>query len=219
MKPDGPVLSKHEWFVKPCDRQAAADLIAQYHYSGSTSAFAIATFGLFHQDTPDIARGCTWWLPAMVTPSVERLGIDRDNIVSLARLVVEPDAPKNAATFMLMRSMKQLDKWWQAAVTYADTWQGHTGGIYKAAGWLYDGMTDPRPVYLTAEGQMTAERKGDVTYTHKEMLAMGHTFLGRYEKHRYVWIRDLSTRQKNVAKGRQKIDISQLTRPTQLDMV
>lgn len=212
MKPDGLVLNKSEWEVRPTTKEVLAPLIEKYHYSGSTSAFATAVFGLFRKDDPETCRGGTWWLPAMITPSVERVGIQWDRVISLARLVVEPEAPKNAATFLLMQSVKQLDPWWLAAVTYADTWQGHTGGIYKAAGWMYDGMTEPRPVYMTPEGKMTAERKGDVTYTHKQMVEdLGCTFLGKFEKHRYLWIRDWNGRQRRIQKSRQRIDVTALT--------
>lgn len=100
-----------------------------------------------------------------------------------------PEAPKNAATFLLMRSVKMLDPRWKCLITYADTWQGHTGHIYKAAGWEYLGLTKPERTYLI-NGQMVARKAGPRTRTHAEMLELGAEMVGSFEKHRYRLIRD-----------------------------
>jgi hypothetical protein len=61
--------------------------------------------------------------------------------LQLARLVVVPDAPKNAASFLLRHSMNLIDRErWPVLLTYADTGEGHTGAIYEATGWRFDGL-------------------------------------------------------------------------------
>jgi hypothetical protein len=59
----------------------------------------------------------------------------------LTRFVLDPEAPKNSASFFLRHSVRLIDRTtWPVLVSYADTGRGHTGAIYRAAGWTHDGM-------------------------------------------------------------------------------
>jgi len=107
-------------------------------------------------------------------------------VLALSRFVIEPDVPRNASSFLLSRSMRLIDRdRWPFLVTYADTWRGHTGAIYKATGWSFDGMTKPEAVY-TLRGRMTSRKAGGRTRTHAEMIAMGAVCEGRFAKARFV---------------------------------
>lgn len=84
--------------------------------------------------------------------------------------------------------MKMMDREkWPCLVTYADQWQGHTGGIYKATNWQYVGLTKPEAVYVK-DGVMTARKAGPKTRTHAEMIAMGAELKGRFAKHKFVHV-------------------------------
>lgn len=108
-------------------------------------------------------------------------------VICLSRLVIVPGIPKNAATFLLSRSRKLIDRArWPCLVTYADTWQGHTGGIYRADNWTYAGLTKPERTYVL-EGRMVA-RKATVSRTHAEMLALGAQCIGSFAKHKFTRI-------------------------------
>lgn len=208
--PIGDSLNKRDWEVGEVDRAIAKKLIEQWHYSQSSGEIISAAFGLFRVDNPERCWGVTTWTPAMITPAIRRLVPDQnewDHIVGLSRLVIDPTAPKNAATFLLTKSVQLLDQWWKLCVTYADLWQGHAGTIYKAAGWLYDGMSKAQPVYKLADGSMVSHRRGDVTLTHKEMLEIGAEYLGEWEKHRYVYWREGGQALQRVRKARKKIDV------------
>lgn len=75
-------------------------------------------------------------------------------------------------------------KQWHTLVTYADSWRGHDGAIYRAAGWEYCGETKPEAVY-TLNGRMTARKAGPKTRTHAQMLELGCVFEGRFSKSRF----------------------------------
>ena len=78
---------------------------------------------------------------------------------------------------------------WPVLLTYADEWQGHSGGIYKAladAGWKEDGYSKPERTYLDGEGKMVSRKRGPKTLTHAEMLAIGCTCVGKFRRKRFV---------------------------------
>ena len=84
--------------------------------------------------------------------------------------------------------MKLLDRnRWPFLLTYADTWQGHTGHIYKASNWKYLGQTQPLEVFVK-NGVMVSKKKkvAKRTFTRTEMTAMGADFLGCFPKHKFV---------------------------------
>lgn len=109
-------------------------------------------------------------------------------VLCLSRLVIVPGMPKNACTFLLAGSRHRIDsKRWPCLVTYADQWQGHSGGIYRADNWDYIGLTKPERTY-TLNGRMIARKAGPKTRTHAEMLALGAECIGSFAKHKFVKI-------------------------------
>ena len=66
--------------------------------------------------------GVAWWIPP-TRSAAAAWWLDPDEVLVLSRLVIIPGTPKNAATFLLMRSVKMLDPRWKCLLTYADTWQ------------------------------------------------------------------------------------------------
>lgn len=184
-------LKKRDWEVHSVPLWIARPIIKKYHYSHGVSKTAVSVHGLCKRGdwfgfTP--YHGITWWLPPVSAAAAKAWWSVPEETLTLSRLVIIPGAPKNAATFLLMQSVKQLDPKWKCLLTYADTWQGHTGGIYKAAGWEYLGMTIPTPVYIL-KNRMISQRVGARTRTHKEMIQLGAELIGKFPKHRYRFIR------------------------------
>jgi hypothetical protein len=108
----------------------------------------------------------------------------------LTRLVIVPEVPKNACTFLLAGSMRLIDRErWPCLVTYADEAQGHTGTIYRACNWEYKGTTAPEPVFYK-NGRMIARKAGPHTRTRAEMEALGAVMTGKSVKYRFVHIKE-----------------------------
>lgn len=85
--------------------------------------------------------------------------------LELQRMAVAPDAPKNTASWMLgvmarliRKRLPDIDR----LISYQDT-EVHTGGIYKAAGWvpttLSSGDTWDRPSRARKQAQSTAAKQ------------------------------------------------------------
>ena len=79
----------------------------------------------------------------------------------LARLWIDDSVPRNAETWFIAQSVRHIHRRWPDLVyfvSYADPSAGHRGTIYKAANWIFDGMTDagrktPRCDYVDERGR------------------------------------------------------------------
>jgi hypothetical protein len=185
----GDRLRKSEWEVLPLkDLGLATALVEKYHYAHGGSNTATYLHGLFRRDDRWKANclGVAWWLPPTKSAALATYPENWQGVLSLSRLVVVPDVPKNAATFLMSQSRKLIDRnVWPCLVTYADDWRGHVGTIYRADNWQFVGKTKPQPVYVK-DGRMVARKSGPHTRTHTEMLALGCELLGRFSKSKYL---------------------------------
>lgn len=182
---EGRLLSS-EWCVRPCPLAEAQRFIKEHHYAGGGSNTAVFTHGLYSRGS-DTLMGVAWWLPPT---RVACESVDKENwtrVLSLTRMAIHPEVPKNACSFLLARSVRLIknSKRFVALVTYADESQGHTGGVYLSAGWSYIGRTGPYPRWLDKEGRQVSV-KATKNRTKAEMLLLGHVMSGRYYKHKYV---------------------------------
>jgi hypothetical protein len=176
-------LRKQEWVVAGCDQQLAEQLVKEEHYAKGASNTATYLHGLYPAGWYWYAEcvGVAWWIPPTRSAAEAWAGDAWEGVLSLSRLAIMPDVPKNACS----KSVRKIDRSrWHTLVTYADDWRGHDGAIYRACGWEYSGKTNPEAVY-TINGRMTARKAGGRTRTHAEMLALGAVFHGRFAKSRY----------------------------------
>ena len=76
------------------------------------------------------------------SPPIQRHAFkERDfRLYELSRVVVQTDM-KNAASFLVGRSLQMLSEKPCAVVSYADSEWGHCGIIYQATNWAYTGST------------------------------------------------------------------------------
>lgn len=178
-------LHKKDWIVHPANIDQARAIVRSEHYSGGASNTGII-HGLYRAK-PLALCGVAWWIPPTRTCAAAWWS-KPEEVLSLSRLAILPEVPKNGCTFLLARSVRILPPQWRCLITYADTWQGHTGAIYRAAGWEYMGLTKPERTYVK-DGRMLARKAGPRTRTHAEMLELGAKCIGSFARHRFRLIR------------------------------
>lgn len=180
-------LRKADWCVRDVTPQDARDFIAQYHYARGSSLTRVYSHGLFRRDS-DTLMGVALWLPPtrVAAESVNRAAWQR--VLSLTRLACHPDAPRNAATFLLSRSVALIrkDGRFASLVTYADTRQGHTGAIYRAANWTYVGRMKGSCAWEDPATGRQVARKATRSRSDAEMRALGYVKLPPSDKHKFV---------------------------------
>jgi hypothetical protein len=183
-----------EWEVRPVNIAVARDLVTRYHYAAGASNTATYLHGLFPVGALMDAECCgvAWWIPPTRGAAEATYPANWQGVLSLSRLVIVPDMPRNACTFLLARSRKLIGRaLWPCLVTYADEWRGHTGAIYRADNWRYVGRTKPERLYTIA-GRMVARKAGGHTRTHAEMLALGAVLVGSFAKHKFVRVEEVA---------------------------
>ena len=179
-------LDRKQYYVAPITIQEARALVEKLHYARSATNTGVYTHGLFKVGSAH-PIGVAWWLPptknAAVTTFPEG---DWRKVLALTRLAIEEFAPKNSASFLLAGSVKLIDRTkWHCLVTYADTWRGHTGAIYRACNWEYMGVTKKSPVWVNSVGQMMGRKRGAKNLTVKEMGDLGFIKVGEFPKHKF----------------------------------
>lgn len=183
-------LQKSDWIVIPIPRKEAARFIERHHYARGASNTAVFTHGLMRVaeiGKPEI-YGVAWWLPptkgAAMTVNLDHW---RD-VLALSRLACSPEAPKNSESFLLAHSVRMIRSVgrWKSLVTYADESQGHTGTIYRAAGWTYIGTTTPEPRWIDSATGRQVARLATETRTNAEMKALGYVVQGKFSKRKFV---------------------------------
>ena len=187
MKPNGPILRKTDYEVKTVPLAVCQEKVAKYHYARTGSNTATFRHGLFLKSDPETCIGIAWWIPPTKSAALANYPKNWKAVLVLSRLVVDPGVPKNAASFLIMQSVKliRLDLRWEYLLTYADEWQKHSGAIYKATNWTPLGKTTPEATWIDVNGRMVARKAGPHTRTKAEMLALGHKMIGRFSRHRF----------------------------------
>lgn len=183
-------LKRDDYTVRDVGIDVGRKLCQEHHYARGASNSATYLHGLFRAD--DIFEwqclGVAWWIPPTRSAAEATYPERWTGVLNLSRLVIAPEVPSNACTFLLARSRHLIDRAaWPCLVTYADEWRGHKGAIYRADNWDYVGMTRPERVYTIGD-RMVSRKAGGHTRTHAEMLALGAVMVGAFAKHKFVRI-------------------------------
>lgn len=176
MTPPTAHLRKREWRVASIpDHGTALRLIRAWHYSQGAPNTSTYRHGLYRAEFElGDPYGVALWIPPTRSAAAHVAGDDWRGVIALSRLAIDPGMPTNAASFLLGRSMRLIDRArWPVLLTYADRRLGHTGAIYKATNWRCDGEVEAGDVWLNGQGKQTTRKHGGVTYTSAEMVARG----------------------------------------------
>lgn len=75
---------------------------------------------------------------------------ERHEIAELARVAMKPGHrfPVSRCVAIAIRMLHRQSPRLKMIISFADTEQGHHGGIYQAGNWIYAGLTDPQREYV-----------------------------------------------------------------------
>lgn len=181
-------LNKHQWTVRTCEMTEAATLCANHHYARGCANTAIYRHGLYQaEDFFAPITGAALWMPPTKV-AAQSVHHDWQGVLCLSRLVVAPNAPPNAASYLLGRSIRiiKTDRRFHTLLTYADTAQGHTGAIYRATNWDYAGQTKGDPIWKTTEGKQVSRKSASWSRSISEMRSLGYIQHKAAPKHKFV---------------------------------
>ncbi len=197
--------------VREISKAVARDFIEKHHYTHkfSSTRYALGIFyreeteHMFFAGENEQLIGCMTYGHPVSNRTVDSIvdGLELDEVLELTRLVCLDGYGKNLESFVIAQSfewMRQNDKRVKVLVSYADPEQAHTGGIYRATNWIYQGCG-----YSKLMPDFSLRLKEDDLWIHSrtvgakfgnknvENLAktIGHTFWRKEEtaKHRYIY--------------------------------
>jgi len=144
--------------LKQIETYDARVFLGAYHYLPATSKFGYH-IGAYLDDK--LIAVCTF---SSITrkQSAERLGMGSTSVRELSRYCIHPARhQKNFASWMLSRAVKLFKRdnhKVKVLISFADTTQGHTGTIYRASNWRFDGITKPSYHYISDKGHIVHKK-------------------------------------------------------------
>lgn len=127
-------MALENWTVQRVKRNEVADFIERWHYSGSING-CIADFCYALFDESGFMKGAMFYGRMAMANQFKRFADKESDVIELRRLCCVDDTPKNAESFLIGRSLRDLKKQWEGkiVVSYADKEHNHSGTIYKAS--------------------------------------------------------------------------------------
>lgn len=120
----------------------------------------------------------------------------RTKVIELNRLCINEKAPKNAASFLVGRSLRFMKDW--AVVSYADGAMGHIGYVYQATNFIYCGAVKSHDKEYLIDGKWVhAKVLTNRGITAPSLYAMENNIPTKLPqlKHRYIFFGDKRLRE------------------------
>ena len=133
---------------------AIQEFIEHYHYSHSCNGIqGLECFALFAPGNfgiPRMVGAMMYAIPSMPNTAKAYNPIHPDKCVELRRLVCLDEAPKNSESFFISQTIKWLKQNtdYEVIVSFADQHYGHSGVIYRASNFEFQGETSPGRVLM-----------------------------------------------------------------------
>ena len=130
-----------DFIVKPSNLRVTRDFIEKWHYSRNVNGLTISQiFGLFYEKN---LIGAMIYGSLAMANQWKKYAEEESKVVELKRLCCIDKTPKNTESYFIgktLRWMKQNSDY-DLVVSYADTFYGHEGTIYKASNFKHMGLT------------------------------------------------------------------------------
>lgn len=178
--------------------EAAKYACENWHYSKSIPAGKLVKVGAWENGkfigVVLFARGAT---PNLGKP----YGLNQDECVELVRIALtKHQTPVSRIASIALRFLKSSNPKLKLVVSFADTSQGHHGGIYQAGNWIYSGCGSAAKFYMI-KGKLTHPRSiGSLGYTQNikgaRMIDPFATDVIVPGKHRYLMPLDAEMRER-----------------------
>ncbi len=134
--------SRPELKLDWCSHQAARHAVMRWHYSKRMPVFKLNTIGAWEDGR--FIGAVIFGLGAAGSTNGAQYGLARNfEIVECVRVALgEHKTPTSRILSIAVKMLKAKNHKLRMIISFADTREGHHGGIYQAAGWVYTGDYD-----------------------------------------------------------------------------
>jgi hypothetical protein len=180
--------------VRPVLPSVVEPVITGEHYLHSMPGAARRCFGVYLGDR--LVGAAVFTIGARQSHQVLAAARPQD-VATLARLWLSDTLPLNSESRVLgivLRSLRRTTSW-KVILSYADPAAGHTGTIYRAAGWLYLGQTHSASYIRLGDGRVYHPRTVHRRYGTNGVRALRAAGIAAARervsgKHRYAYVLD-----------------------------
>lgn len=179
-----------------CSAKAARYAATHWHYSKSVPAAKSVRIGVWWADE---FRGSIVFSIGANRNQAKLFGMKDVEVCELARVALtdHPEFQVTQALACAIRLLKRRCPGLKVVVSFADTTEGHHGGIYQAGNWIYTGKSNPSSHFLYG-GKKLHKRAytGRAFGGGRKELPKGAIRVRVPGKHRYVMPLDKKTRRR-----------------------
>lgn len=120
-----------------CTFEAAKYAVEHWHYSKSMPAGKLVKIGVWEHN---IFKGCVLFGRGANNNLCKSFKLKQTECIELVRIALSKhETPVSRIVSIALKLLCKQSPGIKLIVSYADTAQGHVGGIYKASNWIYTG--------------------------------------------------------------------------------
>lgn len=135
-----------------CTVSAARYACLHWHYARRYPTSRTVRVGVWENGS---YRGCLIFCISSNKNIGNPYGARPDTVAELSRIALrQHETPVSRLIRIAISLLRRVCPGLRLLVSYADPEQGHVGGIYQAAGWVYAGMTKPTAEYRVGNRRM-----------------------------------------------------------------
>lgn len=206
--------SVKEFRVLLCERKEIKDFIEKWHYSRNINGLKTTYCFKLLRENEIIGAMVFGWVG--MANAWKKYGDSEKSVIELRRLCCIDDTPKNTESYFIGQALKWLIKNTEikTVISYADPEYSHTGIIYKATNFEFQGRTAKGRVIIHNERRY--HDKTIRTYHNGELkpyaqrlrdaLEEGEAFYKQTEG-KYIYVYDLKSRRKKTLGGMNNVKI------------
>jgi hypothetical protein len=200
----------------------ACNFYRRYHYAGGVANSA-TSFGVFLAHSVDMLCCVSFTTPCSENVRASVFGEEfKSHVAELGRLSIKEGVKMSASmivpavieAYRADREARGLTPIW-ALISFADSTQGHHGGVYQAMSWVYTGESrNHANTYIDEAGRLRHSRQCGVNISAGDARERGWTVVPASGcKYRYIKMIHGSNRQKRLHMKMCKLTPQQYPKP------
>lgn len=142
--------------LRPCSHAAADFAVRRWHYSRCLPAGKMVRYGV-HEDGNFV--GVVIFSRGASVPMFKSWGVQQSEMAELTRVALGDHRTHTTRIISIaIRLLRKACPGLHLLISFADSMQGHHGGIYQAGNWVFCGSTAPQKRAISAFGRPIHER-------------------------------------------------------------
>lgn len=177
--------SRPELRMDWCTHEAAKYACEKWHYSKTRPTGKNNYIGVWEDE---IYIGCLIYGLGASSALGKPYGLGVFEVCELVRVALSiHKSPVSRIMAIATRMIKRKNTGLRLIVSFADPFQGHTGGIYQATNWIYAGTSSASYSWRLPNGEMAHERRfSGVGWNAPKQPPAGSVKIRTPGKHRYL---------------------------------